>query len=204
MFAMLTFPDRRVRRAAGGAGGAAAAPDAPPVPWSGRSFAPACGSRTSARSSTCSTVLPDTRLRGVRIYEFDGDMTGLVAVSEAAEGEYLPPNRWRLTDVVQTRFGERERECRARAGDRCGSPRSTPTSWRCCWSCRNAWPSRVSTSTSSTCRDNRQRTERYEIALWKKLVYPLAVAGDDGPGPALRPAPAPLRRGERARFCAAS
>ncbi len=29
--------------------------------------------------------------------------------------------------------------------------------------------------TSATWSDNQQKTQRYEIALWKKLIYPLAV-----------------------------
>ena len=54
-------------------------------------------------------VLPDNRLQGVRIYEFDPRYQ-LQSVSEAAEGEYLPPDSWRLTGVVRTVLeGERGR-----------------------------------------------------------------------------------------------
>ncbi|MBS1136371.1 MAG: putative permease [Proteobacteria bacterium] len=117
-------------------------------------------------------VLPDTRLRGVRIYEFDGNL-GLVAVSEAAEGEYLPPNRWRLTDVVQTRF----------SGENASVERVPEMVWQ---SALNpdilavllVMPERMSIASLyeyiEHLSENRQRTERYEIALWKKLVYPLA------------------------------
>ena len=52
-------------------------------------------------------VLPDHRLRGIRIYDFD-ENAHLRSVIEAAEGEYLPPDGWRLKDIVQTRlYGER-------------------------------------------------------------------------------------------------
>jgi lipopolysaccharide export system permease protein len=46
-------------------------------------------------------VLPDTRLRGIRIYEFDEDAK-LHSLIEASEGEYVAPDRWRLSDVLQT------------------------------------------------------------------------------------------------------
>ena len=47
------------------------------------------------------TVLPDTRLRGIRIYDFDKEAK-LHSVTEAAEGVYIPPASWRLSDVVRT------------------------------------------------------------------------------------------------------
>jgi lipopolysaccharide export system permease protein len=118
------------------------------------------------------TVLPDTRLQGVRIYEFDRD-NRLVSVSEATEGEYLPPNRWRLQEVVRTRFTD--------AG--VAVERLPETQWQ---SALNpdilavllVVPERMAIDHLYQyirhLADNRQRTERYEIALWKKLVYPLA------------------------------
>lgn len=46
-------------------------------------------------------VMPDARLRGIRIYEFD-EKAQLRVVTEAAEGRHVVPDSWRLTDVVQT------------------------------------------------------------------------------------------------------
>ncbi|MBP9714196.1 MAG: LptF/LptG family permease, partial [Sterolibacterium sp.] len=48
-------------------------------------------------------VLPDTRLRGVRIYAFD-EQHQLRSISEAEEGVYQAPDAWQLMNVVQTVF----------------------------------------------------------------------------------------------------
>lgn len=119
------------------------------------------------------TVLPDTRLKGVRIYEFDKNHV-LRSISEAAEGEYLPPDKWRLTDVVQTVFEK----------DRAKVNRLPEALWQ---SALNpdilgvllVVPERMSVASLYLyirhLRENEVKTQRYEIALWKKLIYPLAA-----------------------------
>lgn len=119
------------------------------------------------------TVLPDTRLKGVRIYEFDKNHV-LRSISEAAEGEYLPPDKWRLTDVVQTVFEK----------DLTKVNRLPEALWQ---SALNpdilgvlmVVPERMSVSSLYLyirhLRENEVKTQRYEIALWKKLIYPLAA-----------------------------
>lgn len=118
------------------------------------------------------TVLPDARLRGMRIYEFDRNAV-LRSISEAAEGEYVPPNQWRLVNVVQTVF----------EAEKAKVVRLPEMSWRSALnpeilSVLLVPPERMSVDTLwryiRHLEDNKQRTERYEIALWKKLVYPLA------------------------------
>lgn len=118
-------------------------------------------------------VLPDTRLRGIRIYEFD-ENAKLRSVSDAAEGEYVPPASWRLTGVVQTLLN----------GDAAVLEKKTDMLWRSAinpdiLSVLMVSPDRMSllhlSSYTKHLSDNRQTTNRYDIALWKKLVYPLAV-----------------------------
>lgn len=118
-------------------------------------------------------VLPDTRLRGVRIYEFDKQHQ-LLAISEAEEGEYQPPSAWRLSKVVQTVF----------AGDRAEVRRMPSLLWQSALnpdilSVLMVVPERMSFVNLYQyihhLQENQQKTQRYEIALWKKLVYPLAV-----------------------------
>ncbi|MGH8648235.1 MAG: LptF/LptG family permease, partial [Burkholderiales bacterium] len=46
-------------------------------------------------------VLPDSTLRGVRIYEFDS-VSRLTSVSFAQRGRYQSGRRWLLQDVIQT------------------------------------------------------------------------------------------------------
>ncbi|HEX8987760.1 MAG TPA: LPS export ABC transporter permease LptG [Rhodocyclaceae bacterium] len=118
-------------------------------------------------------VLPDASLRQVRIYQFDPRYQ-LLSISEAASASYEPPDHWKLTDVVQTLFeGERARVVRA-----------PQMEWR---SALNpdiltvlmVVPERMSLPALYVyirhLADNQQKTERYEIALWKKLFYPLAT-----------------------------
>ena len=118
-------------------------------------------------------VLPDTRLHLVRIYEFDKNYQ-LHSISEADHGEYLPPDRWRLVNVVQTVFD----------GDVARVQKLPEAVW---YSALNpdiltvlmVVPERMSLANLYSyiqhLAENQQKTERYEIALWKKLIYPLAV-----------------------------
>ena len=118
-------------------------------------------------------VLPDATLSGVRIYEFDPDHR-LVSISFARRGEYLRTNLWKLTDIVQTRFTDSEASI----------VRTAETEWRSVLtpdilSVMFVVPERMSAwnlfQYTRHLADNQQKTERYEIALWKKLVYPFAV-----------------------------
>jgi lipopolysaccharide export system permease protein len=112
-------------------------------------------------------------LGGVRIYEFDSAYR-LRQVTEAARGEYAGAGRWRLLKVSQTMFGS--------AGPT--TARYAESEWR---SAVNpdllnvliVVPERMSAwklyKYLQHLAGNRQKTERYEIALWKKLFYPLAT-----------------------------
>lgn len=119
------------------------------------------------------SVTPDGELRDIRIYEFDGEAR-LVAVSEASEGEYVPPSSWRLKNVVRTILD--------------GNRGSVSTQPELVWqsvlnpemlSVLLLRPESMSllhlTSYIKHLRDNKQKTQRYEIAMWKKAVYPLAA-----------------------------
>lgn len=118
-------------------------------------------------------VLPDTRLLGIRIYDFD-EKAKLRSVTEAAEGVYLPPASWRLSGVVRTVLH----------GDKAEIARIPDMEWQ---SALNpdiltvlmVAPDRMSlmhlTSYIKHLADNNQNTQRYDIALWKKVIYPLAA-----------------------------
>ncbi len=118
-------------------------------------------------------VLPDTRLHGVRIYEFDNEHQ-LRSISEAEEGEYLPPNSWRLTSVMQTVF----------ESDSARVVRLPELIWHSALnpdilSVLLVVPERMSFVNLFLyirhLEENQQQAQRYVIALWKKVVYPLAV-----------------------------
>jgi lipopolysaccharide export system permease protein len=118
-------------------------------------------------------VLPDTSLRGIRVYQFSSDYQ-LRAISEAETGQYLPPDRWRLSDVALTRFD----------GDRASVSNLVDMEWRSDLSpdiltVLMVVPERMSLVNlyqyTRHLAENQQKTQRYEIALWKKLIYPVAA-----------------------------
>lgn len=119
------------------------------------------------------TATADSRLQGVRIYRFD-ESAALESVTEAREGEFRIPDRWVLTDVVSTRI----------EGERASVERRDSLEWQSAvtpdlLSVLMVAPERMSLyglyHYFRHLSDNRQKTERYEIALWKKLIYPLAA-----------------------------
>lgn len=118
-------------------------------------------------------VLPDTTLVGIRIYDFDADYR-LTAIISAERGEFAEKNLWRLYNVGRTRFSSRG--ATVDHLDRMDWPSVlTPN----ILSVLFVMPERMSAwnlyQYIRHLSENRQRTERYEIAIWKKLVYPFAV-----------------------------
>ena len=113
------------------------------------------------------------QLGGVRIYEFDADYR-LQRITLAERAEYAGKGVWQMSGVAQTRFTtqgprtERQAEMEWRS-------RVTPDML----DALIVRPERMSAwalhKYTEHLAGNRQRTERYEIALWKKLLYPLAA-----------------------------
>lgn len=119
-------------------------------------------------------VRPDRSMEAVRIFEFDREHT-LASISEARSGAYDEAEKvWRLSEVVQTRFLDDATEV----------VNLPEISWRSdlspeILSVLIVSPERMSLATLyayiSHLRENRQNADRFEIALWKKVVYPFAV-----------------------------
>ncbi|MFN7644537.1 MAG: LPS export ABC transporter permease LptG [Burkholderiales bacterium] len=125
---------------------------------------------------------PDASLDNLQIFEFDTEFT-LRSVIRAGRAVFVGDGRWRLTDIEETEF------ISGRTLDR------LPTlSSRVVRQAEREWaselgpeivrvamlePDRMSliglVQYTRHLRENRQNAERYEIALWKKIVYPLAV-----------------------------
>lgn len=142
--------------------------------------APGAAQRT--RFVNIGELAPDTSLRGLRVYEFDRDLR-LVEILEARIGRFSPPKAWQLESVERTVFSrvtvagntvalraERSRENTLRWAselnpDLIGVLVLVPERM-------SAWSL---LQYVQHLRENQQQANRYEIALWKKLVYPLAV-----------------------------
>jgi len=112
-------------------------------------------------------------LQGVRIYEFDNAYR-LRKITFAERAEYRTKGQWELYGVVATSFDAdgphtlREGEAEWHTGvspDLLNALIMKPERM-------SAWALHKYTEHLEA---NRQRTERYEIALWKKLFYPLAT-----------------------------
>jgi lipopolysaccharide export system permease protein len=113
------------------------------------------------------------QLVGVRIYDFDADYR-LQWITLAQRAEYAGGGLWQLHDVARTHF--------TAEGPR--TERQPLVEWRSrvnpdMLDALIVRPERMSAwalhKYTEHLAGNRQKTERYEIALWKKLFYPLAA-----------------------------
>ena len=118
-------------------------------------------------------VTPSAGLKGLRVYEFDENYR-LLTLRYAAGAEYQGQNRWQLSDVAQTTFdGMKARVSKIERMD-----------WQsvlepALLNVLLIKPEKMSAwslySYSQHLKENRQKALRYEIALWTKLLYPVAV-----------------------------
>lgn len=119
------------------------------------------------------TVLADMTLVGVRIYEFDRDLR-LTAVRSAESGKFAGEGRWRLEKVQVTELS------------RDSAKVSSAPEWM--WqsvlqpsllTVYQVAPERLALSTLydniQVLGTGAQKTSRFEIALWSKILYPVAV-----------------------------
>ena len=118
-------------------------------------------------------VTPDAGLETVRIYQFD-DHFRLLSITEAERGEFVGEGKWMLQAVTQTGF----------ASTRAAVRKMDEWAWQTVinpemLSVLMVAPEKMQIMTLYQyvrhLSDNKQKTERYEIAFWKKLVYPLSI-----------------------------
>ncbi len=116
-------------------------------------------------------VLPDATLLNIHIYEFDKN-TKLVNVSNAKSGKFKQ-DAWQLQDIVSTHFSQ----------DAVKTIRSAEANWHSLirpelLNVLLVMPEKMSTwnlyNYIHHLRTNKQKTTRYEVALWAKMIYPLA------------------------------
>lgn len=142
--------------------------------------------QTGSRFINVSEVRPDGELRGVKLYDFDNDfrLTGLI---DAVSARYKGSHVWQLTDVSETHFAGLMLTADTSAAQTAApiSIKQSPTLDLVSeitpdiLSVLFADPDRMSAYDLSAytrhLAENNQHTERYEIAFWKKLIYPFAV-----------------------------
>jgi lipopolysaccharide export system permease protein len=117
-------------------------------------------------------VTPEAELRGIRIYQFD-ERFRLLSISEAEAGEFKGGDQWLFKNVTRTSF----------EGDSARIEKLPELNWKSglspdILSVLLVNPERMSIDRLyryiGHLSANQQQTDRYEIALWRKLIYPLA------------------------------
>jgi lipopolysaccharide export system permease protein len=116
-------------------------------------------------------ILPDTTLLNVHIYEFDREFR-LKINTDAKSGKFAD-EQWHLNEVTQTHFSENTNDIK----------QLKTATWRSLirpelLNVLLVLPEKMSAwnlySYIQHLSVNKQKTTRYEMALWSKLVYPLA------------------------------
>jgi len=116
-------------------------------------------------------VMPDAALMNIHIYEFD-DGFKLRTISNAKQGQFKD-DYWDLKEVTQTSF----------EGDLVKVQKFNEANWRSLirpelLNVLLVLPEKMSAwnlySYIHHLSINKQKTTRYEVALWSKLIYPLA------------------------------
>jgi lipopolysaccharide export system permease protein len=145
------------------------------------------GDVVGSRFVNAKEMQPDGKLVGVKLYEFDHDFR-LTALINADEASYKGANRWSLINVSETRFANTATAPQSAAIPAIADATSTATAPQRdlvseitpeILSVLFADPDRMSANDLKAytrhLEENHQHTERYEIAFWKKLIYPLAI-----------------------------
>ena len=117
--------------------------------------------------------LPDSTLAGVRIYQFDEDHR-LLSISHAQRGVYQADERWLLQDVVRTVF-DRDRARVERVDQTYWVSVLTPSILNVLLVDPEQRSARDLFYYVHHLRESKQQSARFEIALWTKFTYPLAV-----------------------------
>lgn len=118
-------------------------------------------------------VLPDTTLTDIKIYQFDPAWR-LQTITFAKSGMFQGQNRWRLKGITQTKF-----ESQGAAVVNMPEAEWFSVLHPDILNVLLVVPEQMSSWNLyfyiQHLRDNKQKTTRYEIALWSKLAYPLAA-----------------------------
>lgn len=123
----------------------------------------------------------DGQLQGVKIYELDTDFR-IIGFKTADLAQYVGPNLWRLKTVIESTYPNitfddnvAPRAVLNRLSSQEMKSDVTPE----ILSVLFADPDKMSAidlaAYTKHLAENKEKTERYEIALWKKITYPFAI-----------------------------
>ena len=151
------------------------------------------GTPTGARFFNVREARPDGRLKDVKLYEFDQNFR-LRSLIVAASATYQGDNVWRLLDVTETRFSNSAvlppgavanmqnnfiQETSAVSTVKSASKELVSEITPKILSVSSSDPARMSANElavyTAHLAENKQETERFKIAFWKKLIDPMAI-----------------------------
>ncbi len=118
-------------------------------------------------------VMPDTSLNDISIYHFD-DQYHLISIIKAKHGSFIESGIWQLDNTVETLFVDGTTKVDAHDSQQWRSSLNPSL-----LSVLLVVPEQMSAwnlyQYVEHLRDNHQQSARYEISMWNKLTYPLAV-----------------------------
>ena len=144
------------------------------------------GAVVGSRFLNVQSVRPDGELEKVRLYEFDNSFR-LTSLINADTARYQGANIWKLTQVTETRFPNvvldqdaSLAELKAAIATQTIPSREliseiTPEILAVLFTNPDRMSATDLKAYTRHLSENKQHTERYEIAFWKKLIYPFAV-----------------------------
>jgi lipopolysaccharide export system permease protein len=142
----------------------------------------ASGQPVSLRFVNIETLNPDASLENVRIFDFSPDLE-LRSVLQAERAQYDGVSRWKLSGTEETRF-ESGRTADALPTLTAQVIRQDSRDWLSdldpdILRVSMVDPARMSLTAlvhyTRHLRENKQSPGRFELALWKKVIYPFAV-----------------------------
>ncbi|GGI53385.1 LPS export ABC transporter permease LptG [Oxalicibacterium solurbis] len=144
------------------------------------------GEQIGSRFLNIRTVKPNGQMSGIKIYEFNNNFH-LLSLITAAQAEYRGNNTWELLNGAEARFAENELQNVTTAAELTTAISTSKFDSRKMvsevtpeiLSVGFSDPERMSAidlvSYTKYLSENKRDTVRYEIAFWKKIVYPFAA-----------------------------
>jgi len=146
----------------------------------------ATGEPIGSRFLNVKEVKPDGQLIGLKIYEFNTDFH-LTHLITAAKADYQGDNKWNLTEVAEATFTDKVLRGETSATDlnsaiatakypsRTLISEVTPAILSVGFADPESMSAYKLIGYTRYLAENNRETQRYEIAFWKKVIYPFAV-----------------------------
>jgi lipopolysaccharide export system permease protein len=137
------------------------------------------GELIGSRFVNVGEVRVNGQLKNVKLYEFDRNFK-LTALITAAHADYHGSNTWRLSEVSETRFSGEVNDNSAAVSTSSAATKDfvseiTPDILGVVFADPDRMSAQDLAAYTKHLTENNQNSERYEIAFWKKVIYPFAV-----------------------------